>query len=210
MSNRYKKRKSSRNVKQYRKHNWLRDNASSLWVGGILVALVLLVVGYNLWQSQATETVLGSASRNETSEVLLPLAQAVRPLQGGHDMERIPQPPPQPQQPPANEPVPRLDLPSTTYDFGTILVQPDVAHIFAVQNTGTMNLEISNLVTSCGCTTAQLSSSVILPGQRADLTVVFDPDFHVTSGPVTRVVWFATNDLTQPWVELLITANVQP
>ena len=210
MSKRYKKRKSSRNVKQYRKRKWLRDNASALWIGGVLAALVLLIIGYNLWQSQVAQTVLGAASRDETLDALLPLAQAVRPLQGGHDMERIPQQLPQPQQPPANEPAPRLDLPSTTHDFGNIPAQPDVAHVFAVQNTGTTNLEISNLVTSCGCTTAQLSSSVIPPGQRADLTMVFDPDFHVTSGPVTRLVWFATNDLTQPWVELLITANVQP
>ncbi len=70
--------------------------------------------------------------------------------------------------------------------------------------------EIGNLVTSCDCTIAELSSRLIPPGQRADLTVTFDPDFHETHGEVTRLVWFATNDPTQPWVELRIEADVQP
>ena len=78
-----------------------------------------------------------------------------------------------------------------------------------MQNTGTAGLEISNLVTSCGCTVAELSSSVIPPGERADLAVTFDADYHPTSGVVTRLVWFATNDPTQPWIEMRIDADVQ-
>jgi hypothetical protein len=115
-----------------------------------------------------------------------------------------------PQQAPANVSLPRLDLPSVSHDFGSIPKRPDVAHVFAVQNTGDADLQIGNLLTSCGCTTAELSSSVIPPGKRADLTVTFDPDFHATRGPVTRLAWFATNDPTQPWVETRITADVQP
>jgi hypothetical protein len=84
-----------------------------------------------------------------------------------------------------------------------------VTHIFAVQNTGTADLEIGNLVTSCGCTMAELSSNVIPPGERADLTVTFDANFHATRGQVTRLVWFATDDPTQPWVEIRIDADVQ-
>jgi alpha-D-ribose 1-methylphosphonate 5-triphosphate diphosphatase PhnM len=84
-----------------------------------------------------------------------------------------------------------------------------VAHVFAVQNTGTIDLKISNLVTSCGCTTAELSSRVIPPGQRADLIVTYDPDFHTAEGPVVRLVWFATNDPAQPWAEVRITADVR-
>ncbi len=105
--------------------------------------------------------------------------------------------------------LPHLDLPTTSVDLGTIPKCPDVAHIFAVQNTGTTDLQVWNLVTSCGCTTAELSSSAIPPGQRADLTVTFDPDFHPTKGEVVRLVWFATNDPTQPWAEVRLTADVQ-
>ncbi len=78
-----------------------------------------------------------------------------------------------------------------------------------MQNTGDADLVISNLVTSCGCTTAELSSNVIPPDQRANLMVTFAPDFHGASGPVTRLIWFGTDNLTQPWGEVRITADVQ-
>jgi hypothetical protein len=181
------------------------------WMGGGLALIAVLVV-VGLWRQSvlAKSSAATTALRNEDEADLLPLAEARLPLRGGHDPARMPQQTPVPRQAPANASLPRLDLPSTTYDFGTIPERPDVAHIFAVQNKGDAELKIHNLVTSCGCTIAELSSSVIPPRQRADLKVTFDPDFHKTEGFVTRVVWFATNDPTQPWVEMRIDANVEP
>jgi hypothetical protein len=124
-------------------------------------------------------------------------------------MALIPERTPAPQAAPQDVPVPRLDVPTVSHDFGRIYERWDVSHIFPVHNTGDADLFISNLVTSCGCTVAELSSSVIPPGQRADLVVTFDADFHETKGEVTRLVWFATNDPTQPWVELRVTAYVR-
>jgi hypothetical protein len=177
-----------------------------VWIGGTLAVVVVLIV-LGLTRPGAVASV-PEPSRSEDKADLLPLADAGRPLQGGHDMARIPQEPPAPQPAPANVSLPQIDLPSAQHDFGRIPKRPDVAHVFAVQNTGDADLEISNLVTSCGCTTAHLTSNIIPPGQRADLTVTFDPDFHVTKGQVTRLVWFATNDPTQPWVEVRIDADV--
>lgn len=176
-------------------------------VGGVL-AIVVVLVGINLLQTGVLANP-PTASRSEAPSDLLPLAEAKRPLRGGHDMKRIPQQTPAPQPAPEGVALPNLDLPSPSHDFGLIPGRPDVAHVFAVQNTGTADLEIGNLVTSCGCTTAELSSSVIPPGQRADLTVTFDPDFHTTQGPVVRLVWFATSDTTQPWAEVRLTADVR-
>jgi len=194
--------------KRRKRHARRRSGGTNplLWLGGILGLIVLLVV-VNL-----TGVFAGpppDASRSEDPASLLPLAEASRPLKGEHDMQRIPAQTPAPQPAPEGVALPRVDLPTASYDFGTILGRPDVAHVFAVQNTGTADLEIGNLVTSCGCTTARLTSSVIPPGQRADLTVVFDPDFHTTRGETVRLVWFATNDPTQPWVEVRITADVE-
>lgn len=61
-------------------------------------------------------------------------------------------------------------MPGANYDFGQIHPARDVMHTFAVQNTGDADLFFGNLGTSCGCITAGLSSNVIPPGQRADLT----------------------------------------
>lgn len=124
-------------------------------------------------------------------------------------MARIPAQTPAPATAPKGTPLPRLDLPSAEHDFGRIPPRPDVAHVFAVQNRGDADLRIENLVTSCGCTTARLSSSVIPPGQRADLVVTYDPDFHPTEGQVVRLVWFATNDPAQPWVEVRVLAETE-
>ena len=179
-----------------------------VWVGGAAGVIIVLLV-LNMWQSGVFARP-PTPSRDEDAANLLPLAEAGRSLRGGHDMALIPQQMPAPQPAPSDVPVPRLDMPSAGHDFGRLPKRRDVAHVFAVQNTGAADLRISNLVTSCGCTIAELSNDVIPPGGRADLTVAFDPDFHETRGRVVRLVWFVTNDPTQPWVEVRITADVQP
>ncbi len=179
------------------------------WVtaGGIAAAVIGLIV-LNLWRTGAFASP-PSPSRSGDPASLLPLAPAGPPLRGGHDPALIPSATPTPWAPPANQPVPQLDLPEVEYDFGRIYARWTVSHIFPVQNRGTADLVITDLVTSCGCTTAELSSAVIPPGHRADLTVTFDADFHPVKGPVTRLVWFATNDPAHPWVEVRITGTVQ-
>lgn len=179
-----------------------------VWVGGAAGVIVVLLV-LNMWQSGVFARP-PTPSRSEDPANLLPLAGTGRPLRGGHDMALIPQQTPAPQPAPSEVPVPRLDMPGVSHDFGRIPKRRDVAHTFAVQNVGTADLMVSDLVTSCGCTIAELSSDVIPPGERADLTVTFDPDFHETRGQVVRLVWFATDDPTQPWVEVRITADVLP
>ncbi len=178
-----------------------------VWLGGIAGVFIILLV-INMWQSGAFAK-SPAPSRSGDPANLLPLAQAGQPIEGGHDMALIPQQTPIPQPAPSGIAVPQLDMPSISQDFGSIYEQWDVTHIFAVQNTGDADLQISNLVTSCGCTSAELSSSIIPPGQRADLTVTFDANFHSSNGPVSRLVWFATNDPTQPWVEVRIAADVR-
>ena len=179
-----------------------------LWLAGIAM-VVLALFGLGLWQSGALAQP-APPSRTENPDDLLPMAKAVRPLTGSHDMNRIPAQTPAPRPAPKGVTAPLLEIPTASYDFGSIPKSPAVTHIFSVQNTGTADLVVSNMVTSCGCTTAEMSSSVIPPGQRADLTVTFNPSFHKTEGDTTRLVWFGTNDVTQPWVEVRITANVQP
>jgi Protein of unknown function (DUF1573) len=185
-----------------------RKTSPMVWLAGIAIVVVVLM-GLSLSQSGALAKP-EPPSRTEDVANLLPLAQAVRPLTGGHDMARIPAQTPVPQAAPEGVAAPVLQMPSAKYDWGIIPKAPPVTHIFAVQNTGTADLVLSNMVTSCGCTTSQLSSSVIPPGQRADLTITFNPSFHKVEGDVTRLVWFGTNDPTQPWVEVKLTANVQP
>ena len=178
-----------------------------LWMGGVVgIVVVLFAIGF--WRSGAFAKP-PPPSRSHDPTDLLPLADAGSVIRGGHDMAMIPEQTPAPRAVPADASVPYLELPTTSHNFGRIYSSWDVTHVFAVQNTGAADLRIGNLVTSCGCTVAELSSNVIPPGERADLKVTFDADFHATSGQVTRLVWFATNDPNQPWAEVRLTADVQ-
>ena len=145
MSKKHRKRTSRTARKRYRKSSYLKFNDPLVWLGGALLVIVLLVV-VGIWKSNRPLAASIEPSQAEDTTSLLPLAQKVRPLQGGHDMALIPQQPPQPKPAPADALVPQLELPSTDYDFGSIPKRPDVAHVFAVQNVGDANLELSNLV----------------------------------------------------------------
>lgn len=173
-----------------------------------IAAMTLVVVG-----ALVTLNWLGSQPRiNPTATVdasaLLPLAVPVAPIHGIHDMQNLPQLPAQSQA--ANLPQANVDLPLLRWDWGTIPRQSVATQTFPIQNTGTQPLRIIRVATSCGCATADLSASLIPAGQRADLTVIFDPNFHDTSGPVTRLVWLETNDPDMPVVELRLDAVVRP
>jgi hypothetical protein len=173
-------------------------------VAGLVLAIAGLATIRNNQQNGVSE-----AGTLEVSE-LLPLAEPVKPIEGWHDMNNMPDPNQVGQVVSPDQPQSNIDVPVADYDFGTIPPGPgNVSQVFYIQNTGTDVLEIGNVVTSCGCTTANLSSSVIPPGTRADLTVIFDPDYHDTIGPVTRVVWLETNDPDQPVVEVGFAANVR-
>ena len=178
-----------------------------MWLAVVPVAVILVLV-FGAWQTGVFAKA-PDPSRVGDPASLPPLANAGPAVQGGHDMALIPERTPTPQATPVDGPAPLLEMATRSHDFGSIYERWGVTHVFVVENKGDADLVISNLVTSCGCTTAELSSGVIPPGERADLTVTFDANFHPTNGPVTRLVWFGTNDPTQPWVEVQITADVR-
>lgn len=85
--------------------------------------------------------------------------------------------------------------------------EPEVT--FVVRNTGEAPLVISRIYTTCACTTAELTASVIPPGKVALLTVYFDADYHDVRGEtVRRGVILENNDRRQPQAEVWIQARV--
>lgn len=118
----------------------------------------------------------------------------------------------------------------TSYDWGKIgLNGGNVEKVFEIKSEGTQPLKLSNISTSCMCTTAQLilgdetsplfgmhpNSSYILevpPKKSAKLKVVFDPAFHGPSGVgvISRQVTVSTNDPKNPELNFMSTAMVEP
>jgi hypothetical protein len=106
---------------------------------------------------------------------------------------------------------PKLVLPQTFHDFGTISARGGkVSYTFPVRNEGKGTLTISRVYTNCGCTTAELSSRVIPPGKQALLKVIYDPAFHEVQGEIRRDVILEVNDPSWGGRAIVsIKANVQ-
>lgn len=97
-----------------------------------------------------------------------------------------------------------------THDFGEIPQSGGIVQTnFMVSNTGSETLEIGKLSTSCGCTTAEISSKSIAPGGEATLAVYFDPNFHEEpQGKITRTVFIPSNDEDSSEIEVKIQVDI--
>ena len=74
---------------------------------------------------------------------------------------------------------PRLAVLPLEYDLGKIKQSGGVvSSTFAVRNDGGKDAQVSEVLTSCSCTTAEIGKKIIKPGETADLKVIFDPNYH--------------------------------
>lgn len=103
---------------------------------------------------------------------------------------------------------PAAVIPVKFYDFGNVNRTQTVSRAFEIENRGEAPLVISSSYTTCGCTTAELSASVIPPGKSALVTVTFDGRMSEAGAKVLRGVIFETNDPQHPQLEIWIQASV--
>lgn len=74
---------------------------------------------------------------------------------------------------------PHLTLDPEEYDFGKIRQSGGVvSKTFNVLNNGSEDVAITEVLTSCSCTTTQIDKKLFRPGDKGTLTVVFDPNYH--------------------------------
>ena len=67
-----------------------------------------------------------------------------------------------------------LTLEATTHDFGDITQGDVVERVFKFTNTGNQPLIITNITTSCGCTTPVWPRDPIMPGGNGEIKVGFN------------------------------------
>lgn len=101
---------------------------------------------------------------------------------------------------------------SSAVNFGDIdQAGGPVTATIEVRNDGGQPLNIFRVSTSCGCTTAKIDTSSILPGASSPLTITFDPMVHPDeNGPITRMVYLQSSDPDQPELEIEVIGNVIP
>lgn len=127
--------------------------------------------------------------------------------------------------------VPALTVTPSVYDLGQVSQAAGRVTVrMAVSNTGTGDLVITDMETSCSCTHAALVvdgrtgpwfgmrghgpqpagwSARLRPGQKATLLVEYDPDAHgIYRGPIDRAVLIHSNDPRRPQTEVRL-AGVQ-
>jgi hypothetical protein len=129
-----------------------------------------------------------------------------RPFQAVHDMGAAPPIPFLPK----DGPQPSIAVNERFFDFGTIGPTDVVTRDFVVANLGQAPLTISRAYTTCGCTTADFTASVIPPGKVVLVTLRFDAGFHDTAGQtVRRGIIIESNDPERPQAEIWIQAAVR-
>lgn len=111
---------------------------------------------------------------------------------------------------PRSQPQPTIQLSERFYSFGAIGPRDVVEREFVIRNTGDAPLTISRAYTTCGCTIAEISASVIPPGKVATVRLVFDAGFHDAAGQtVRRGLIIESNDPNQSQAEIWVQATVR-
>jgi hypothetical protein len=171
-----------------------------------IITSILLIVGVLLvgWGSY---TYITRTQENEDLGIYAPEDVVYdRPIQAVHEMGDGPPIPFLP----SDEAQPTILVPDNFENIGTVGPQDVVTRKFIIWNTGDAPLTISRAYTTCGCTTAEISASVIPPGKVAEVTLVIDVGFHDVAGQtVRRGLIIENNDPSQSQAEIWVQANVR-
>ncbi len=100
----------------------------------------------------------------------------------------------------------RLDR--TEHDFGVLYEDAGKQRTkFFFTNEGEGDLQITNIATTCGCTTPEMEKRIYAPGESGELVVYYDP--HNRKGPQNRKVTIHSNDASSPRLAVSIKADVK-
>lgn len=101
---------------------------------------------------------------------------------------------------------PKIYFPSDTYDFGTIKQGEIVSHTFPIVNKGDDTLKIQSVLTSCGCTAAELKEKEIAPGQVVNLKIDFNSAGKI--GQQIKYISIASNDKDNAQSRVILRGSV--
>jgi len=102
---------------------------------------------------------------------------------------------------------PRLALSTATLDLGDGLPWEMVKGTVALRNDGSGALRIHDVQAGCACSSLELSSNTILPGQEANLTVTAHLKEEKTLVFRVRIL---SNDSDQPEAVVIVRARIAP
>jgi len=101
---------------------------------------------------------------------------------------------------------PKISVPVSTHDFGTIKQGEIVKTEFDVLNSGDDLLKILNVTSSCGCTAVKPDKNELAPGDATKIKVEFNSAGKI--GKQVKTIYVESNDQKMPYMNLTITANI--
>lgn len=102
---------------------------------------------------------------------------------------------------------PTIYVAEPVYDYGSAFEGIAVAHTFIIENTGDEVLEISNVGTTCGCTTSGLATPTnVDPGETVALDVLVNTTGF--SGTISKSINVYSNDPATPLLSLRVMGQV--
>lgn len=102
--------------------------------------------------------------------------------------------------------LPIIFFENPNFHFGKCFKGQKVEHIFKFENRGKIDLEISKVKSSCGCTAAILTNKIVPPGETGEIKTTFNSSsFH---GRVTKSITVTSNDPNRPIYQLTISGEV--
>jgi hypothetical protein len=102
---------------------------------------------------------------------------------------------------------PKLVVPESKKDVGTVPKGEPIKHVFVLRNTGKADLHVTDVKPSCGCTVPEFDK-VIKPGAEGKVTLTVDTKNF--SGPISKTALLMTDDPSMPQTTLFLSANVKP
>jgi hypothetical protein len=103
---------------------------------------------------------------------------------------------------------PKLVAADADFSFGQVFQGTKVEHVFRFRNDGEAPLTVEKVRSSCGCTAALVSATLIPPGGTGEIRTTFDSARF--RGAVEKTVYLYVNDPTQPVVQFHLRGTVMP
>ncbi len=105
---------------------------------------------------------------------------------------------------------PRIVVTPESYDFGTVIDGYVVQFDLVIQNAGDAPLENIRVVPSCGCTSAPLPKSLLLPGESVSVAIRYDTTgYSRYSQPTGTSVTVTSSDPQRPRITVWIRGTVR-
>ena len=103
---------------------------------------------------------------------------------------------------------PRISVDEPEVDFGVAAEGTFVTHRFVLTNIGDETLEISDVLTTCGCTTVALSTRTLQPGDSVELEAILDT-FGDGGRTVMKAFYVVSNDPATPRLTLRMRGKIR-